>query len=75
MATSYSIFPSSDAAIDEASVLSARGILAVLSVVFLGLALARIAGGRSAMDPAIRTWLIVGAIFGIVSTWLWFRGP
>ena len=53
--------------------LSARGILAVLSAVFLGLVLVQIANGRPPGDPAIRTWLIVGIIFGVVSAWLWFR--
>jgi hypothetical protein len=55
--------------------LSARGILAVLSAVFLGLALVRIAQGRKASHPAIRTWLIVGVIFGVVSAYLWFQTP
>lgn len=55
--------------------LSARGILAVLSVVFLGLALVRIAQGGKSSHPAIRTWLIVGVIFGVVSAWLWFQTP
>ena len=55
--------------------LSARGILAVLSAVFLGLALVRIAQGRKASHPAIRTWLIVGVIFGVVSAYLCFAAP
>lgn len=52
--------------------LSARGILAVLSAVFLALAVAKIVGGRTPAHPAVRTWLIVGVIFGSVSAWLWF---
>ncbi len=53
--------------------LSARGILAVLSAVFLVLALTRIAEGGRASNPATRTWLIIGVIFGVVSAWLWLR--
>jgi hypothetical protein len=55
--------------------LSARGILAALSAVFLVLAFTRIAQGRKASNPAIRTWLIIGVIFGVVSAWLWLRTP
>jgi DMSO reductase anchor subunit len=76
MATSFSIRPSNDAmATETAPMLSARAILAVLSAVFLGLALVRIAQGRKASHPAIRTWLIIGVIFGVVSAWLWFQTP
>jgi hypothetical protein len=53
-------------------VLSARGILAVLSVAFLAWSFVQIAEGRRWGDPAIRTWLLVGTIFGAVSAWLWF---
>jgi hypothetical protein len=55
--------------------LSARGILAGLSMVFLGLAAVQLAQGHSPAEPAVRTWLIVGTIFGIVSAWLWFGRP
>jgi hypothetical protein len=75
MAMSFSTPPSNDARAGVTAVLSARGILAVLSAVFLTLALTRIAQGKSASHPAIRTWLIVGVIFGAVSAWLWLGGP
>jgi hypothetical protein len=55
--------------------LSARGILTALSAVFLVLALTRIVQGTKASNPAIRTWLIIGFVFGVVSAWLWLRTP
>ncbi len=48
----------------------ARYILGVLAVVFLLLAGTRsLREGRIA--GAARTWLTIGLIFGLVSTWLW----
>ena len=47
----------------------AKYILGGLAFVFLIAALTR--GPRS---PQGRTWLLIAAIFGIVSTWLFARG-
>ncbi len=52
--------------------MATKYVLAALAVVFLGLSLARRAGsGRS---PQVRTWLLIGAIFGAVSAWLFYQG-
>jgi len=53
---------------------AAKYILAVLSVVFLALAISRLARGGGASHPQTRTWLIIGIIFGVVSAWLFSRG-
>ena len=45
-------------------------ILGALSVVFLSLALVRIARDGARAHPQIRTWLLIGTIFGIVSAYL-----
>jgi hypothetical protein len=50
----------------------AKYILAALGCVFLIAGLASIAMGRS--RPQARTWLLVGAIFVLVSLWLFTRG-
>ncbi|MDP6582348.1 MAG: hypothetical protein QF681_16970 [Vicinamibacterales bacterium] len=50
-----------------------RYILAVLSVVFLVAAWIRITRDGPA-HPQTRTWLLIGAIFGIVSGWLFYQG-
>jgi hypothetical protein len=49
-------------------------ILAGLSVIFIGLALIRIAGRGKRAHPQSRTWLIIGVIFGVVSAWLFYQG-
>jgi hypothetical protein len=49
----------------------AKYILAVLAAIFLlAAAFRRTTGGPPARS---RTWLLVGAIFAAVSTWLFFR--
>jgi len=53
--------------------MAARYILAVLSLVFLTLALVGSARGRP--RPQTRTWLIVGVIFGVVAAWLFAQAP
>jgi hypothetical protein len=48
----------------------ARYILGVLAVVFLVLGTVRVLrNGR--IEPAARTWLTIGLVFGAVSAWLW----
>jgi DMSO reductase anchor subunit len=47
----------------------AKYILLTLAVIFLFAALTR--GPRTIQG---RTWLLIAAIFGIVSTWLFARG-
>jgi DMSO reductase anchor subunit len=51
----------------------AKNILAVLAVAFLIAAAARLVrdGGRA--HPQSRTWLLIAAIFGVVSIWLFTR--
>jgi hypothetical protein len=48
-------------------------ILGALAVVFLALAFSRIAGGRPKAYPQVRTWLLIGVIFAVVSAWLFFQ--
>jgi hypothetical protein len=52
----------------------AKQILAILAVVFLALGFRRLGQGGGAMTGQARTWLLVGAIFGAVSVWLFWRG-
>ena len=54
--------------------MAAKYILAVLSAVFIALAIVRTAQTRGAAYPQIRTWLIIGVIFGGVSAWLFYQG-
>jgi len=49
-------------------------ILAALSVVFLILAVSRMARGGGAAHPQSRTWLLIGVIFAAVSAWLFYQG-
>jgi DMSO reductase anchor subunit len=49
--------------------MAAKYILAVLACVFLLAALTRASHG-----PQRRTWLLIAAIFGLVSLWLFARG-
>lgn len=53
--------------------MAAKYILAVVGAAFLVTGLAR-AGRLGASHPQVRTWLLVGAIFGLVSAWLFLRG-
>jgi hypothetical protein len=52
---------------------AAKYILAALSLLFIGLAVMRLPT-RGAGHPQVRTWLLLGGIFGAVSAWLFSRG-
>ena len=54
--------------------MATKYILAALSVVFLVMAIMRMARGGGAAHPQARTWLLIGAIFGAVSAWLFYQG-
>jgi hypothetical protein len=54
--------------------MSARIVLGVLAVIFIGLALLRIVRERKRIGPASRTWLTIGIIFALVSGYLWMSG-
>lgn len=54
--------------------MATKYILAALSVVFLILAISRMARSGGAAHPQSRTWLIIGIIFGAVSAWLFYQG-
>ena len=54
--------------------MATKYILAALSAVFLILAVSRMARGGAAAHPQVRTWLIIGIIFGVVSAWLFYQG-
>lgn len=51
--------------------MAAKYIVAVLALVFLALGFGRLARDGGRIAPASRTWLLVGAIFALVSAWLW----
>jgi hypothetical protein len=48
-------------------------ILGVLAFVFFALALTGIGRRGATAQPQVRTWLIIGAIFGAVSAWLFYQ--
>ena len=52
--------------------MAAKYILGVLGVVFLLVALVRLAKDGWQLGPASRTWLIIGVIFSAVSAWSWW---
>lgn len=45
----------------------------MLSLVFLAAATFRYFRDGGQMAPASKTWFLVGAIFGLVSGWLWLH--
>jgi hypothetical protein len=53
--------------------MAAKYILALLSVAFLAAAARRLARDGK-LHPQSRTWLLIGVIFAVVSTWLFARG-
>lgn len=52
----------------------AKYILAGLAALFLAAAVLRLTGERSWSHPQVRTWLLLGAVFSIVSAWLFYNG-
>jgi hypothetical protein len=52
----------------------AKYILAGLAALFLGATVLRLMGERGRSHPQVRTWLMLGAIFGVVSAWLFYNG-
>jgi hypothetical protein len=48
----------------------ARYILLIVGFAFLTLALLRLRRERWCVDPAARTWLLIGVIFVLVSSYL-----
>lgn len=52
--------------------MATKYILAALSVVFLILAVSRISRTGAASHPQSRIWLLIAAIFGAVSAWLFY---
>jgi hypothetical protein len=51
----------------------AKYILAALAVAFIAAAIVRVAGDRGWSHPRVRTWLLLGVIFTIVSAWLFYQ--
>jgi high-affinity Fe2+/Pb2+ permease len=51
----------------------AKYILATLAAVFLAAAAVRMTGGRAWSHPQVRTFLLIGAIFSVVSAWLFYQ--
>ena len=54
--------------------MTAKYILAALSVVFFVIGATGALRERGRARPQHRTWLLVGAIFAAVSAWLFFKG-
>jgi hypothetical protein len=54
--------------------MAAKYILALLSVAFLAAGARRLSRDAGKLHPQSRTWLLVGTIFAVVSTWLFARG-
>jgi len=52
----------------------AKYILASLAVMFLAAAAFRLAADRGWSHPQVRTWLLIGVIFSVVSAWLFYDG-
>ena len=52
----------------------AKYILCGLAAVFLAGAAFRLSGDRGLSHPQVRTWLLLGVIFGAVSAWLFYQG-
>jgi hypothetical protein len=53
--------------------MAAKYVLAVVGATFLVIGVLR-ASRVGASHPQARTWMLVGAIFAIVSAWLFWRG-
>lgn len=53
--------------------MAAKYILAVLACGFLIAGTFGLVRGAAPPSPQSRTWLLVGAIFGVVSAWLFYR--
>ena len=53
--------------------MAAKYVLAVVGTIFLVMGVLR-ARRLGASHPQARTWMLVGAIFGIVSAWLFYQG-
>jgi len=53
--------------------MSAKYILAVLSVIFIALAFRRLGQAGGTLTGQARTWFLIGGIFGAVWLWLFSR--
>lgn len=51
--------------------MAADRIIGALALVFLILAVSRIARDGGRLGPAARTWLLIGLIFAAVTVWQW----
>jgi uncharacterized membrane protein HdeD (DUF308 family) len=51
----------------------AKYILAALAAVFLAAAVLRMFGRGGWSHPQVKTWLLLGGIFSVVSAWLFYQ--
>ena len=51
----------------------AKYILAGLAFAFFAAAVLRLTGARGWSHPQVRTWLLIAAIFTVVSAWLFYQ--
>jgi hypothetical protein len=52
--------------------MAAKYVLSMLAVVFFIAGTARLVRDGGRPHPQSRTWLLIAAIFGAVSAWLWY---
>lgn len=53
--------------------MDAKYILGVVSLAFFAAGTKKLVRNRGTLSPQCRTWMLVGAIFGAVSLWLFTR--
>jgi hypothetical protein len=53
--------------------LAAKHVLAIVGVAFLVMGVLR-AARQGGSHPQARTWTLIGAVFILVSAWLFYRG-
>jgi len=56
----------------RSGVVAAKYVLAALALVFLIAGVVRVARDSGSLHTQSKTWLLIAAIFGAVSAWLWY---
>jgi hypothetical protein len=58
---------------DTSTIMLTKYILAGVALVFFVFAAVRASGGRGWVHPQVRAWLLLAAIFSVVSAWLFYN--
>ncbi len=58
---------------DTSTTMLTKYILAAVAAVFFLFAAVRAMGGRGWVHPQVRAWLLLAAIFTVVSGWLFYN--